>query len=199
MLNQMPPDPRMKQAFNQAAALAPEHFDIWYFAMQHIPLDRAGLDGGIAFAERMTEVAPDVAKTWWLLASFYHRSRKDDLAAEKAYQALLLGYEAKFNELAWLLKYHQNRREYNKVYELYGAAQFRWRINYFADKKDYRNVVDLYRKAVQSNPYNYGLYQRLAAAYFEVGEKDNATAAAQKAVLLHPAEANQLRRWLRMW
>ena len=136
-------------------------------------------------------------------------------------------FPASVQELTWLIDYYADRhddRKLAKVYEravkvdptdarLYASmaeayrnsgrerraklATSHWLIDHYADQHDYRKLAELYENALQSNPADDQLYASLAAVYANLGEKDKARLAAEKAVRINPSLANATRAFLR--
>ena len=198
LLNKQNSVQEVQRAINRAMLLAPAQRDVWQLAVSYTPLDKETIGAGIAFAARLSQLSPYSPEIRWLLASLYHRSLdREDLAAQTANEAIRLGYEIKFSELSWLLKYYNDRHAYDIEWKLYEPARFRWLVNYYADRHDYMKVASLYHKALEASPSDYSLYERLAATYYMLGENVRATAVAEEAMRLNPAKAKVYSHWLR--
>ncbi len=169
--NKAAPDLRAGAAIQKAMELAPNRIEPLYYLVQYDVLGKR-LDDAQKVAEQIVRMAPEDGEARWVLAEVDRDLGKNDLAVHTAVEAVRLGYQIKL------------------------LQEFSWLIDYYAGKQDFKTVADLYGSATKLEPRNSRLYTSLAATYAQLGEKDKARAAAQKALSLNPALEADVRMFL---
>ncbi|MDD5760857.1 MAG: O-antigen ligase family protein, partial [Candidatus Pacebacteria bacterium] len=117
---------------------------------------------GIEAAQKVIEIGPKIASTYYILGVGYVNLGDTDKANENLIKAAELGYPFQDKE------------------------QILYIVNLLIPKKDYLTIEKLYLRAIQIDPRDDSLYRSLAATYGRMRNKQKAIEYAKKAVEINP-------------
>jgi tetratricopeptide (TPR) repeat protein len=225
--DQVPVDPSVEQPIRAAMEFAPNRVEPWEY-MARYRLEGNVVEAGTIADHILKVAPKRAQSNWIRALVYRQEGNDElalkmaKAAVDFGYHPELC------TELAWLIEDYLRLRNYSAVIPLYQAcvdldqqdsrsyaalagmlaevgdtagsrnAWERWTICDYLEKHEYRKLGQLYERALFSNGTNSALYESLARVYLELGEKEKARLAAERAAELNPALDYQLRVFLKI-
>jgi tetratricopeptide (TPR) repeat protein len=156
------PDPNWGLAIHHAMDFAPN----WIEPLNYLAEYEAACkhyDQATRLANQAVDLLPENPEVRWSQASVYRLLDQEDVAAETAWQALQIGYRIR------------------------SAKEGIWLSDYYSERRNYDRVVEVYRMAIKARPNDIGLYRKLVDTYVDLGAKQKAVAIAIQASKVDPS------------
>lgn len=158
--------------FKKAIELSPTNQQgYWYLA--DVKLVRGEQEEALRLFQKAVDLEPKFGRSHWYLSMIYQMRGEYEKALEKAEDAEEAGY-----------KWKRNLNELNRVIDIYDIL------------KDDSGLVALYQEVLDIHPEEAELWAGLAAAYANLGEKEKAKEAAQRAKEIDSSLAPKIEQFL---
>jgi len=163
---------RGDQVLTRALQLSPTNQQ-GYWHLAETKLAEGNINETIGLLQRAINLEPRLGYSHWYMAMAYEIAGQNQLAKEELIKAEENGYLWK-----------ENIQEIKRVIEIYDALG------------DDEGLLPIYLKAVELEPENAQLWAELAAVYANLGQFDQAGAAARKVVEIDPDQVSKVQSFL---